>query len=91
MKNTIIYGLLTNIFEKNHEGFAHIGTVDPGDGFTAWNNLLNYVGTEIIESSGASKSDKFHYCPDCRKSGIRYCTVRQSFRSNDGSENYRCC
>ena len=60
MKNAIIYGLLTNTFEKNHEGFAHIGAVEPGDGFTAWNNLLNYVATEIIESSGGSKSDFFN-------------------------------
>ena len=54
LKNSIIYGLLTNALEKNH---AHIGAVAIGDGLTAWKNLLAYVAVMIIESSGGSKTN----------------------------------
>ena len=52
-KKSIIYGLLTKTFEKNHKGFAHIGAVAIGDGLTAW----KIFAAMIIESSGDAKTD----------------------------------
>ena len=53
LKKSIIYGLLTKTFEKNHEGFAHIGAIAIGDGLTAW----KIFAAMIIESSGDAKTD----------------------------------
>ena len=78
-KNSLVYASLQKAFMDNASGIAHIGDVQPGDGYTAWRNLIAHV--DRAKSSGEHAADRKAFYHDAQRSDEDIATFATRLRT----------